>query len=168
MTTTVAEWLSNNRKNFLLDPDPWNLGLSALKEFEAGWASVVQKDFLVHAGLSGFAGTDLFSRDIRTTDLVFDDGSLTLGFFFEDAARMAWVAQVVKGLTRQQNGDMRRVLGNYSDVTVPKGKRQDLIDANPRALDFRGLIARACAIAGGNQSVSWKNTIQMFKSQMLQ
>jgi hypothetical protein len=167
MMSALADWLSNNRKDFLRDPDPWHLGVSALEEFKAGWASVVQKDFHLHARLDRFADRSLFSRDIRKTDLVFEDGGqLPLGFLFEDKARMAWVAQVVKSLAN--GGNMVQVLENYAHVTVPKGERDELLKKNPAALDFGGKIALACALAGGNQPVSWSATIKMFKNRMLE
>lgn len=168
MMSAIADWLSNNRKEFLLDPDPWNLGVSAMEEFQNGWASVRQKDFLEYAGLRSFAGPSLFSRNIRKTDLVSDGGPVPLEFLFEDEARMAWVAQVVKGLAQSQGGKMQQVLENYADVTVPKGGRDDLLKAEPDTLDFGGLIARACVMAGKDKPVSWSATIKTFKNRMLE
>ena len=168
MMSAIADWLSENRKDFLLDPDPWNLGVAALQEFKKGWASVRQEDFLIRVELRPFAGTDLFSRDIRNTDLVFEDGQVPLGFLFEDDVRMAWVAQTVKGLVQEKGANMTQVLENYAGVTVPRGGRDDLLRKNPDALDFGGLIARACAMAGGNQPVSWAATIKRFRSNLLE
>lgn len=167
MISAIADWLSKNRKDFLLDPDPWHLGASALKEFKDGWASVRQKDFLVQAGLRPFAGTDLFSRNIRNIDLIFDDGQVPLGFLFEDDARMAWVARVVKGLAQEEGGKMVQVLDRYATVTVSNGRRDDLLTGNPDALDFGDLIARACVMAGKDKPVSWSATIKRFKNQLI-
>jgi hypothetical protein len=167
MMSAIAAWLSNNRKDFLRDPDPWHLGVSALQEFKQGCASVKQRDFLEYAKLSSFAGPDLFSRNIRKTDLVFDDGQVPLGFLFEDDARMAWVARVVKDLPRKKSVNMTQVLANFADVTVPKGEREGLLSRDLAALDFGGLIARACAMAGGNQPVSWSETIKRYKKNLL-
>jgi hypothetical protein len=167
MMSAIAEWLSKYRKDFLRDPDPWLLGVSALEEFMEGWSSVVQKDFLVHAELRPFAGSDLFSRNIRNTDLVYEDGNVPLVFLFDDDARMAWVARVVMGLASDAGRKMKDVLKTYADVTVPKGKKADFAKAPPASLDFGGLIAKACAMAGHNQAIGWTDVIKRFGGRMI-
>lgn len=163
MMSAIASWLSANRRAFLLDPDFWNLGVNALQEFEEGWAPVVQKAFLVHTGIEHFAGRSLFSRNIQNTDLVFETGSMPLGFLFEPQARMAWVANAVVQLVAKAGWKVKDALENFAKTAIPKGREEDWESKSLEGLDLEGKIIKANAMA----NTGWENVIKAYKERML-
>lgn len=163
----IAEWLTEERREFLLDPNPWHLGCNAVGELREGWASVSQSDFVSNTGLDKLAGPSLFSRNNKEIVLVFADGELPVDFLFGPDARMAWVANAVKGMATETGRKMVDVLTTYKGATVPRGEKKRLQQTSLDDLDFGGIIARACAIAGENQPIKWSGVIKRFKNEML-
>jgi hypothetical protein len=153
----LAGWLNDNRSAFLLDPDPWNLGVNALAELKGGNPSVTEKGLL--ALLEG-RGKDI-TRWKRHAILVWADGSLPLKFLFSIQAKVAWAANVLlqKYPTLNENA-----LNRVTDLTTPKlGKAKNPIKTNSLdSLEFDKFILRVCLEAG----VAWKHVLPVLHSRI--
>lgn len=153
----LARWLNDNRPAFLLDPDPWNLGVNALVEFREGKPSVTETGLLA---LLGGSSKDL-TRWKRYAVLVWADGSLPLEFLFSIQAKVAWAANVL--LQKYQSLD-ENVVNRMTDLTAPKqGNAKAAIMANRiDSLDFENFILRVCLDAG----VAWKHVLPVLRSRI--
>lgn len=165
MMERIAEWLTEYRKAFLCDPDPWLLGCDAWNEFKNGKASVVPGHFMEIAGTLEFCGQSLFSRYRRAALLVWDDATMPLDRLFEKEARLAWVANVVAQAALEFKEPLPAILDQCKKVTRPKlgSARRELSRQKVEHLDWADLISRANNMA----DTSWSEVLAKHKDRML-
>jgi len=166
MMERIAEWLTENRKAFLCNPDPWLLGCDAWNEFKKGKASVVPGHFMEIAGTLDFCGQSLFSRYRREALLVWEDATMRLDFLFDQEARMAWVANVVVQAALEFKEPLDVLLDKCKSVTRPKqgSERRELARHKIEHLDWPDVIARANDMA----DTRWSEVLAIHKNRMLQ
>jgi hypothetical protein len=165
MMERIASWLTEHRRDFLLNPDPWLLGGSALSEFEEGHPSVVPGHFLVVAQVSELCQESLFSRYRRASLLEWENATLPLDFLFGPEARIAWVANVVVQAASRAQKPLEELLKDHMRATKSKGraKRDELASKKARFLDWPQVIARATDLAGAK----WTEVLQNHGTRML-
>lgn len=155
----LVKWLNENRKQFLLDPDPWYLGIDALEELRRGKPSVTEDGFLRLLELSGIT----INREKRHAAMSWEDGSLPLDFLFSSQAKQAWAANA---LLQRYSSDPIRIedLARTTHLTSPKdGKTAKAIkNATLNGLDFENFIRRVCLEAG----TAWNGVLPVLHSRL--
>lgn len=163
MLEEVAAWLTKNRGDFLRRPDPTHLGANALSEMEKGLASATPGGFLLLSGISqrqqkeqgikADSVESLFSRYVKATALVWEDGSpMPLDFLFGAEARNAWVACAVRQFFEKIKRPLTtpEAIDRLRGITVPKdrSKKKALAKASLTSLTQPEFVARANQMAG--------------------
>ena len=157
----LATWLSKARADFLEEPDPWNLGVTALSELEAGDPSVTEEGLQKLAALR----TTQFTRYKRHCVVVWEDGSMPLEFLFGAEAKSAWVANAVVQRSLRINDPITAAsLERVRKLSLPKDSpgKKALLGKPVHALSFSEFIKRAC-LAGGS---SWVSVLTSYESHL--
>lgn len=159
----VARWLSDNRSVFLLSKDLWDLGPGNMQELQEGKIPVRQNDFLALLGWNPEVSEASFSRFIRATTLVWDDGVAPLNILFSEAARLAWVAKSVWVFAEGRLTES--VLNGHADIKVRKGgaSRSTLLRTPVNSMDFPTFIEYANLCAG----TAWREVLERYQKRMV-
>ena len=159
----LAHWLRENRQAFLRSKDLWDLGPRDMLEVLVGKVSVLQKDILAMLELHPPVSEASFSRFIRASTLVWDEGVAPVSVLFSDMARLAWVAKCVWLFA---GGSLTAaVLTDNAGVRVRKGKlnRNRLLATPVGSMDFQSFIEYANRKAG----TRWSAVLEQYQDRML-
>jgi hypothetical protein len=158
----LATWLSDARPDFLAEPDPWHLGVTALPELEAGDPSVTEDGLQKLAKLR----TTQFTRYKRHCVLVWNDASLPIEFLFGAETKAAWVANaVLQRSLRIKDPITTTSLDRVRNLSLPKdaaGKRA-LLGKPVHAQSFSEFIKRACLVGGE----SWAAVLTSYENRLI-
>jgi hypothetical protein len=159
----IASWLSDSRSGFLQSRDFWDLGPNNRKELFAGLTPVRQKAFLPLLALKQEVSEASFSRFIRASQLVWQDGTAPLNILFSEDARMAWVA---KSIWLFAEGRLTEsVLSRHANIKVQKGgaPRNSLLRTPVNSMDFPTFIEYANLCAG----TTWREVLERYQERMV-
>ena len=151
----IAAWLMDERKEFLRDPQPWNLGAGAYKELKAKTPSVTEDGFLKLLDMESVQ----LNRHKRHCTLVWEDGTLPLDRLFSQEAKRAWVANALIQRYRELDDPItKKSLDGVTDLTLPKQSVAKLgrLGGNLNVLSFQEYIQRACLEVG----VPWSTVLE--------
>ncbi|MEM6915941.1 MAG: hypothetical protein AAF491_05180, partial [Verrucomicrobiota bacterium] len=155
----LASWLTERRRAFLNEPDPWNLGVDALEELEKGHPSVTEVGLM---RLLGFKAE--INRHKRYCEFVWPDGTLPLEFLFRPEAKQAWVASAL--VQRYRDKPLtEETLAKVDSLTMPKSQKEKRSRLSQKidSLSFPQFIQRLCIEVG----VSWSNVLSTYRDRIL-
>lgn len=158
-----ARWLQEHRQAFLRSKDLWDLGPRDMLEVQGGRVSVLQKDILAMFQLQPPVSEASFSRFIRASTLVWEDGVAPLSVLFSEAARLAWVARCVWLFA---GGSLTTAaLRSNAGIKVQKGKanRNKSMATPTGSMDFQSFIEYANRQAG----TKWSAVLEQYQERML-
>lgn len=167
MMERIAEWMTENRSEFLLEPEPWNLGLNAWTELKEGRSPVVPGHFQAIAQIDGLCGdASTFSRYRRAMVLVWSDAIMPFDFLFDQPAQTAWVAQAIRKAALEAGAPVLDVLDQCRKARKPRlrAKKRELTEAKIEHLEWPEIAARASDLAG----VKWDDVLKLWEKRMLE
>jgi len=168
--TAIAAWLSVNRGEFLQKRDLWYLGCSGLVEAGKNLVPTLQKDLLSELQIKHLHKRNVsrssFSRYIRHTRLVWEDGSTPLSILFSKEAKLAWAAHTIVLFSNEYGEKLTsRDIELYADTTAPRlsSARKLLLKGPLDSFDLPTAIQRVCALA----EVSWREVVATYGGRMI-
>lgn len=149
----IGIWLADNRRAFLRSGDFWDYAEQALDEAGRKKASVLQKDFIIIAGLD--CQEEEFSDFIKHTVLSFESGGkIPISRLFSKPAKCAWVARAFRDMCRQAKLDMDKSVQDLQVARAYKENRNDRARKSLGSMGRKEAAALLCEIAGvGGTSV---------------
>lgn len=159
----LAEWLTANRSQFLLDPNPFTLVEDAWEEFSAGKCMGRPEHFLQLTGFGKVCSETLFSRYRRSILLEWEDATLPVDFLFSNEVRRAWVLEVLRHASSDSGRSFEDLVAEFKDVKKPKAgvKRGRLASLHRDHLGWADLIRKANTLAG----TKWADVVIDFENQ---
>jgi hypothetical protein len=165
--TTLADWLSTNRSDFLRSCDQWDLGPLTLDELSHGGAAVVQKNLLHMLHLNPKVSEETFSRILDQSSLVWPDGAVPVRQLFSSEAKLAWVARSVMLFAKKFGQRLtEKTLENCQNIQVArkKGARAGSARGDLAGVDFPSFVELTNAMV----RTRWQDVLLLYRERMLQ